>query len=318
LAGFWEGLTIHILILGGTRFTGRATVESLVEHGHEVTVISRNSNVPENVFSSVISDRVDGLKKIKGKTFDATIDFICSGEQDVEDVYQNIHPGLYVLISTVWLAKREGDKSKFPSLSEITERYLNAKKNAEQAVAYKRQQGYTATSLRLPIQSGVNDHTRRLLFYLDRIADKSGLILVNGGVNRFQIVNNVDVALALTKALSSNILASSAVWDAMPDSDITIKHLIGAMAGKDHIHTYDISSDRLAELLPEYLEQEPFWQEYPLKRLDHNLFHASGVVPREIEEWVPALWELTGSLKDSALRCKELAIIDDLKKNMTE
>lgn len=304
------------MILGGTRFTGRATAELLVKDGHEVTVISRNLNIPESVSRSVIADRHAGLKQIEGQTFDATVDFICSGEQDVEDVYQNIYPGLYVLISTVWLAKREGNESQFPILPEITERYLKAKKTAEQAVFYKRQQGHPGTSLRLPIQSGVNDHTRRLLFYLDRIADKSGLVLVNGGMNRFQIVSNQDVALALTRALYQNILGSCAVWDAMPGNDITVKHLVGVMAGSDEIHSYDISSERLAEVFPEYLEQEPFWREYPLKRLDNNLFHALGIVPKAIEEWAPALCNQTESLKHSTLRSKEIAIINDFQKNL--
>ena len=304
------------MILGGTRFTGRAAAGMLVKDGHEVTVISRNLNIPKSVFRYIIAERHAGLKQIEGHAFDATVDFICSGEQDVEDVYQNIYPGLYVLISTVWLAKREGNESQFPILPETTERYLKGKKSAEQAVFYKRQRGHPGTSLRLPIQSGINDHTRRLLFYLDRIADKSGLVLVNGGMNRFQIVNNQDVALDLTRALYQNILGSCAVWDAMPDNDITVKHLIGVMAGSDEIHSYDISSERLAKLFPEYLEQEPFWREYPLKRLDNNLFRVLGIVPKAIEEWVPALCNQTESLKHSALRSKEIAIINDFKNTL--
>ncbi|MCP5426835.1 MAG: hypothetical protein H6964_06505 [Chromatiaceae bacterium] len=286
-----------------------------MSQGHEVTVVSRNPNIPERTARAINSDRLNGLRQLKKGTFDATIDFICSSGQDVDDVYKYLDPGLYVLISTVWLAKREGNKELFPHIPEITERYLQAKRRAEEAVSTRRSQGYPGTSLRLPIQSGVNDHTRRLLFYLDRIADDSGIILINGGTNCFQLVNNEDVASALSKALLMNVLGSIAVWDAMPDYVISVKEMIRIMAGKKEVSMYDISDQKLAGLLPEYLDQEPFWQEHPLSVLDNNLFQITESVPRKLEEWIMPLRELTRSLEHSHLRQKEIVVMQNLLKH---
>lgn len=261
----------------------------------------------------MIEERLYGLRYLKLKEFDVTIDFICSGAQDVEDVYDNLDPGLYILISSVWLAKKDVNEKSIPVLSQITENYLASKMSAEAAVVRKRNQGFLATSLRLPVQSGINDHTGRILFYLNRIVDTSGLILVNGGLNRFQIVNNEDVALALTKALLLNVLGSSPLWDAMPHHSISIKQMIHIIAGNRRVRTFDVSSKDLAKILPEYLECEPFWQEYPLTMLENNIFNVSGVIPREIESWILPLLNLTVPIKDSILRQKEISLINDIK-----
>ena len=112
-----------------------------------------------------------------------------------------------------------------------------------------------------------------------------------------------------------NVLGSIAVWDAMPDYVISVKEMIRIMAGKKEVSMYDISDQKLAGLLPEYLDQEPFWQEHPLSVLDNNLFQITESVPRKLEEWIMPLRELTRSLEHSHLRQKEIVVMQNLLKH---
>jgi len=286
-----------------------------VADGHDVTVISRNPDVPPNIKTAVILEKHAGLTQIRGTAFDVTLDFICSGSSDVETVFSLVEPGLYVLISTVWLAKLEGNKAEQERLHPVTKKYLAGKKTAEQAVNEKRQLGYQACSVRLPIQSGLSDHTHRLLFYINRIADRQGIILVNGGDNLLQIANNDDIALALTQAVSLNLLAQAEVWDAMPGREVSVKSLIQILASGRDIDFYSISEEELAEVFPEYIEEEPFWREFSLNSLENNLFNATGIIPGTLEDWTKPLWQLQGALTDSPLRKKEMSLIADYLKN---
>lgn len=67
---------MKILMLGGTRFLGRATVEVALERGHEVTLFNRGQSNPD-LFSDLEQlhgDRDGGLDVLKGRTWDAVID----------------------------------------------------------------------------------------------------------------------------------------------------------------------------------------------------------------------------------------------------
>jgi 2'-hydroxyisoflavone reductase len=67
---------MHILIIGGTLFVGRALVEAALARGHRVTLFNRGKTNPE-LFPRVVSrrgDRNDGFAPLAGMAFDAIID----------------------------------------------------------------------------------------------------------------------------------------------------------------------------------------------------------------------------------------------------
>jgi 2'-hydroxyisoflavone reductase len=67
---------MRILILGGTRFLGRALVEAALEEGHQVTLFHRGLTNPD-LFPDVeklIGDRDGGLAVLSGRRWDAVID----------------------------------------------------------------------------------------------------------------------------------------------------------------------------------------------------------------------------------------------------
>lgn len=67
---------MHILIIGGTRFLGRALVDSALARGHEVTLFNRGKTNPDAYpdLETIIGDRETDLDKLDGRTWDTVID----------------------------------------------------------------------------------------------------------------------------------------------------------------------------------------------------------------------------------------------------
>src|ERR1700759_3664862 len=70
---------MHLLVLGGTRFVGRAVVDAAVAAGHEVTLFNRGRTAPElyPALETVVGDRTVDLSPLAGRHFDTVID--CAG-----------------------------------------------------------------------------------------------------------------------------------------------------------------------------------------------------------------------------------------------
>src|SRR5881275_2646892 len=67
---------MRILILGGTQFLGRHTVDVALERGHDVTLFNRGQTRPE-LFPDVEKlhgDRDGDLSALDGRAFDAVVD----------------------------------------------------------------------------------------------------------------------------------------------------------------------------------------------------------------------------------------------------
>ncbi len=68
---------MKLLVLGGTRFLGRAVVEAALARGHEVTLFNRGLTNPE-LFSSeaeqIRGDRTEDLAPLDGREWDAALD----------------------------------------------------------------------------------------------------------------------------------------------------------------------------------------------------------------------------------------------------
>jgi len=67
---------MKLLILGGTRFVGRALVEEAQAKGHEVTLFNRGQSNPDLYpdVEQLVGDRDGGLEVLKGQHWDAVID----------------------------------------------------------------------------------------------------------------------------------------------------------------------------------------------------------------------------------------------------
>lgn len=67
---------MDVLILGGTRFLGRATAEALLARGHRVTLFHRGQTLPDGLpgAENVIADRTQGFDPLGARRWDAAID----------------------------------------------------------------------------------------------------------------------------------------------------------------------------------------------------------------------------------------------------
>lgn len=95
---------MRLLVLGGTRFLGRAVVEAALADGHEVTLFNRGRTNPE-LFPGVgriVGDRTGDLSDLGGRSWDAVIDVACYFPADVRrSVRALAGTGRYVFVSSI-------------------------------------------------------------------------------------------------------------------------------------------------------------------------------------------------------------------------
>src|SRR2546430_8959845 len=94
---------MHILVLGGTRFLGRAIVTAALGRGHQVTMLNRGVSEP-GLFPGVprmIADRTGDLSVLDGHRWDAVVD-VAGYHPDVVARSVAALPGVrYAFVSTL-------------------------------------------------------------------------------------------------------------------------------------------------------------------------------------------------------------------------
>ena len=67
---------MRLLVLGGTKFLGRATVDAALARGHEVTLFNRGQTNPELFpdVEKIRGDRTEDLGALAGREWDAALD----------------------------------------------------------------------------------------------------------------------------------------------------------------------------------------------------------------------------------------------------
>jgi uncharacterized protein YbjT (DUF2867 family) len=67
---------MRVLILGGTKFVGRAAAIEAIRRGHDVTIFNRGTKPTPEGAKAIVGDRLslDGYKGLDGLTFDTVLD----------------------------------------------------------------------------------------------------------------------------------------------------------------------------------------------------------------------------------------------------
>ncbi len=215
---------MRVLVIGGSRFIGRAVVQRLLVEGHRVTLLNRGKS-PDPFgtrVSRVIGDRADPetLKRATSRReYDAVVDMVAFREEDTQaaiDAFAG-RVGHFVHISTaaVYLI-RDGIYCPFreedfggrlqPKTEPTASTWLYAyhKRRCEIALqhAWENQQ-FPYTSLRLPMVVGPDDYTARTQAYFERLLDGGPLILPDGGLNSWGFLWVHDVAEAVVSNLAN-------------------------------------------------------------------------------------------------------------------
>ena len=280
---------MRVLILGGTRFTGRKLVESLLPLNLELVLLSRKPISFNGKLRAIFDERVSGLKLLDGERFDLVIDFICYSADDALTLFDRIQTKAYVMISSSWVprlwlgsdANEISYESQFPNstLPPQTYRYLLGKLSAEREVVKQRNTGCQATILRMPIVLGPGDHTKRSSFYTNRLLDGNPVVLVDGGVNYFQFAYVDDLARAITKWIFDPHINLYTIWNAIPDTGLQLKNFLNDLSLQLGVEPefVEIESKLIRKWFPQYLEDEPFSGELCINQTSGNIFKYTGV-----------------------------------------
>ena len=96
---------MKLLVLGGTKFLGRAVVDAAVAAGHEVTLFNRGQLDPSAFpfLEQLHGDRTtaEGLAVLRGRTWDAAIDTAPYLPRDVRAMACSLSVSHYTLVSTI-------------------------------------------------------------------------------------------------------------------------------------------------------------------------------------------------------------------------
>ena len=183
---------MKLLVLGGTKFVGRAAVEAALERGHEVTLFNRGQTNPE-LFpeaEKLRGDRREDLSALEGGTWDAIIDPSGYVPRVVRASAELLRGavGLYLFVSSISVyadksrpANEESvleELAEDHSVEELREDYANygaLKVLCEQAV--REVFGDRACLVRPGLVVGPHDPTGRFTYWPHRIA-RGGDVLV--------------------------------------------------------------------------------------------------------------------------------------------
>lgn len=204
---------MKVLILGGTRFLGRALVEEALKRGHEVTMFNRGTN-PE-VFPGVeqlIGDRNGDVSQLENRKWDVAIDTCGISPHQIEKIAavlgDNIEHMTYISSISVypdWIPLNIAEDYHVHSippenvLKEIEEgtvspyEYYGGMKVACEVEAEKHWPG-RVLQVRAGLLVGSFDYTDRLPYWVHRVA-QGGTVLVPGRPERrVQFIDVKDLA----------------------------------------------------------------------------------------------------------------------------
>ena len=209
---------MRILVLGGTKFLGRAVVAEALARGHELTLFNRGTTNAE-LFAEVEKlrgDRTEDLSPLGGRTWDAVIDpsgYVPAVVRASAEALRD--SGRYVFISSVSVyadfdeVRREGDPvaelrdAPVDALAADFSNYgaLKALCEAEVEDVF----GERALIVRPGLIVGPHDPTGRFTYWPQRLA-RGGEILAPGPPERrAQFVDVRDLATWIVEAVEQGV-----------------------------------------------------------------------------------------------------------------
>ncbi|WP_250007440.1 NAD-dependent epimerase/dehydratase family protein [Actinoplanes sp. M2I2] len=172
---------MRILVLGGTRFVGRAVVEAALAAGHDVTLFNRGRTAPGLYpeAETVVGDRTVDLSPLAGRRFDTVVD--CAGYQpevvgrSVDALRDSV--GRYVFVSSVSVYADQSVPADEGSAVLDDDSYGGRKARCESVV--QEGLGERALIARPGLIVGPHDPTERFPHWPRRLA-RGGRVLAPG------------------------------------------------------------------------------------------------------------------------------------------
>jgi 2'-hydroxyisoflavone reductase len=259
---------MRILVLGGTRFLGRALVEATLEQGHGPTLFNRGQTAPD-LFPDVeqlIGDRSSDLSALEGREWDAVLDVAAYMPAEARRAVETLRGsvGRYVFVSSISVYADQSvppvegaaveEQAPGQETDENPELYGARKAACEQIV----QEGFgdAALVVRPGLIVGPHDPTGRFTYWPHRVA-KGGEVLAPGTPDDLvQFIDVRDLADWMVQATANGPGGTyNATGEPMRLGDLLEE--CRAVTGSDATFTW-VASERLLEH-----EVGP-WMELPL------------------------------------------------------
>lgn len=184
---------MRLLVLGGTRFAGRAIVDEAIRRGHDVTTFTRGLAEPRPGTRALHGDRTraDDLTQLAGQDWDAVIDTSVLAPAHVAASAEVLagHTGHYTYVSTLrvyrdWPAMPADEDSPThdtsPDAGDGLD-YAQLKAGSEHAV--ERSFPGRCLLVRAGVIVGPHESPPRLPWWLDRIS-RGGRVIAPGPPDR--------------------------------------------------------------------------------------------------------------------------------------
>lgn len=169
---------MKILILGGTRFIGKALAKSLCGNKfYTVDVLSKRKTKLKKINKQYLGNLQNNFIN-STDNYDLIIDFISKEKTHVDNVLKNFNFNLYLYISTMWVDKKNKYKKNSSEnfnpkyLSTTSKKYIDYKLKIE--CLLKKRIKKKLKIIRLPII--FSSASPRIKYYLDRIFYSNNLI----------------------------------------------------------------------------------------------------------------------------------------------
>lgn len=209
---------MRILVLGGTRFLGRAMVEAALARGHEVTLFNRGQSAPDlyPTLDRRVGDRDGGLEPLRDGEWDVVLDPSGYAAGIVEQSTRLLASRArhYVFISSISVYDSDGLESGPDEMAatfepdweseEVTnESYGPMKVACEQVVS--RAYAEHALIVRAGLLVGPHDPTGRFSYWPARFAEGGEVLLPRGPALPIQCIDVRDIATWIILAAETGV-----------------------------------------------------------------------------------------------------------------
>lgn len=206
---------MRLLVLGGTKFLGRAVVEAALEQGHEVSLFNRGETNPELFAGAekLRGDRDGGLGALEGRRWDAVVDpsgYIPRVVRASAELLSGAagHYGFVSSISVYGSYRTPGfdesapvEQLDDPASEDVGAHYGGLKALCERAVADAFSD--PVANIRAGLIVGPYDPTDRFTYWVTRLA-RGGQVLAPGRPDRqVQFVDVRDLAAWIVELADS-------------------------------------------------------------------------------------------------------------------
>ena len=206
----------HALVIGGTRFIGRHTVEAFLDAGYDVTIFNRGNH--DNPFAEndrvvhVEGDRTNEAELRRAGLDidpDVVVDCVAYYPRDVHtatDIFGDVDAYVYISSGAASgdepIPKREDatalcDCSTEQAVDASMDSYGPRKAEGDRAVFAAADRGVNAMAVRPPVVYGPHDYTERFNYWIDRVENHDRVVVPGDGTNLWHLVYVKDVASAL-------------------------------------------------------------------------------------------------------------------------